>query len=93
MSAPHPIDVAADCVGSQSALASRLGVTKAAVHQWKLKGRQVPLEHCAAIEAATGGKVTRRELRPDDWPRIWPELIGADGAPAVPADVELRDAA
>ena len=23
------------------------------------------------------------DLRPDDWHRIWPELIGADGAPDV----------
>lgn len=23
------------------------------------------------------------DLRPDDWHRIWPELIGADGAPPV----------
>lgn len=39
------------------------------------------------IEQATGGAVRRWHLRPDDWARIWPELIGADGAPAVPADV------
>lgn len=28
--------------------------------------------------------VRRWELRPDDWYRIWPELIGAEGAPSVP---------
>ena len=26
------------------------------------------------------------DLRPEDWWRIWPELIGTDGAPAVPAE-------
>jgi DNA-binding transcriptional regulator YdaS (Cro superfamily) len=57
------------------ALASALGVSKGAVNQWKDQGRCVPLEHCVAIERATGGAVTRRDLRPDDWHRIWPELV------------------
>jgi DNA-binding transcriptional regulator YdaS (Cro superfamily) len=30
---------------------------------------------CVDIERATDGAVTRRELRPDDWQRIWPELV------------------
>lgn len=28
----------------------------------------------SAIERATDGAVTRRDLRPDDWHLIWPEL-------------------
>lgn len=28
----------------------------------------------SAIERATAGAVTRRDLRPDDWQSIWPEL-------------------
>lgn len=28
----------------------------------------------ALIESASKGAVTRKELRPDDWHRIWPEL-------------------
>lgn len=28
----------------------------------------------AALERATVGAVTRRDLRPDDWQAIWPEL-------------------
>lgn len=73
----HPIDRAASIVGSQQKLADVLGVTKGAVWQWKGEGRQVPIEHCAAIEAATNGAVTRRDLRPDDWLAIWPELAEA----------------
>lgn len=80
----HPIDSAAAIAGSQAALAMLLGVTKAAVNQWKDPSRRVPLEHCAAIEAATGGAVMRWALRPDDWHRIWPELVGQDGAPKAP---------
>lgn len=64
----HPIDKAAGILGSQVALANILGVTKAAVGQWKLEGRQVPAEHCPAIERATGGGVRCEELRADvDW--------------------------
>lgn len=29
----------------------------------------------AQLELNTGGKVTRKELRPDDWHLIWPELV------------------
>ena len=75
MNIKHPIDAAADIVGSQAALAGLLGVTKAAVNQWKTEGRRVPFEHCASIELKTAGKVTRRDLRPNDWWLHWPELI------------------
>ena len=70
----HPIDIAAYAVGSQQALAGELGVTKAAVWQWKLNRRQVPVVHCVRIEQITNKLVTRRDLRPDDWHLIWPEL-------------------
>lgn len=29
---------------------------------------------CSAIERASGGAVTRQDLRPHDWQDIWPEL-------------------
>lgn len=65
MTTPHPIDLAAKVVGSQAALAAVLGVTKAAVNQWKGEDRKVPAEHCPAIERATGGAVRCEDLRPD----------------------------
>lgn len=70
----HVIEKAARIVGSQSALATALGITKAAVWQWKTDGRSVPIEHCASIERLTSGAVTRQELRPDDYWLIWPDL-------------------
>lgn len=64
----HPIDRAASIVGSQVALAVLLGVTKAAVNQWKDDGRKVPAEHCPPIERATKGQVRCEDLRPDiEW--------------------------
>jgi DNA-binding transcriptional regulator YdaS (Cro superfamily) len=63
-----PLDKAADIVGSQSALAVSLGVTKSAVNQWKDEGRRVPAEKCPAIERLTKGAVRCEDLRPDvDW--------------------------
>ena len=70
----HPIDKAADIIGSQTALAAVLGVSKGAVSQWKDEDRRVPAAHCVAIEQHTKGAITRRDLRPDDWHLIWPEL-------------------
>lgn len=65
---------AADAVGGQAALASICGVTSQAVSQWVRGIRPIPVERCAVIERATNGVVTRRDLRPDDWHLIWPEL-------------------
>lgn len=44
----------------------------------------MPAERCYPIERHTGGAVRRWDLRPTDWWEIWPELIKAKGAPAVP---------
>jgi DNA-binding transcriptional regulator YdaS (Cro superfamily) len=64
----HPIDIAAALLGSQQALATALGVTRAAVSQWKDPDRRVPAEHCLVIQRLTGGKVTCQQLRPDmEW--------------------------
>lgn len=67
----NPIDTAAEVIGSQQALAVALGVTKAAVWQWK---KQVPVIYCLRIERLTAGKVSRKDLRPNDWHLIWPDL-------------------
>jgi len=59
----------------------------AQIRQWQHSyGDRVPSpENCTAIEQATGRRVMRWHLRPKDWHRIWPELIGAEGAPIVGA--------
>lgn len=74
----HPIHKACKIINTTlEGLGAILGVTKSAVHQWTNPDRDVPVEHCFAIEQATGGKVTRRDLRPNDWQKIWPELSDA----------------
>lgn len=43
-------------------------------------------ELAVCVERESAGAVTRRDLRPDDWHRIWPELV-TEEHPA-PADVK-----
>jgi DNA-binding transcriptional regulator YdaS (Cro superfamily) len=71
----HPVDKAAKALGlSLEGLGALLGVTKGAVSQWKSPGRAVPVEHCLTIEKLTHGAVTRRDLRPKDFHKFWPDL-------------------
>lgn len=74
---------AVDELGGQAALAVAVGVKQQHVWNWLNRNGAVPADRCAAIEQATGRAVMRWDLRPDDWHRIWPELIGQPGAPAV----------
>lgn len=79
MTSEEALSKAADIAGSMQALGEQLGVTKGAVGQWKLPGRQVPAEHCPAIERITGGVVRCEDLRPDvDW-----QVIRSSGRRAV----------
>ncbi|MGB4064225.1 MAG: helix-turn-helix domain-containing protein [Azonexus sp.] len=71
----NAIQKSCEIVGSQKALADFVGVTPGAVNQWMSGLRPVPVERCPAIELSTSGQVTRRDLRPDDWHLIWPELV------------------
>ncbi len=81
------LERAGAAVGGLAKLAENIGQSTQTVSNWRVRG--VPLLHCAAIELATGGTVTRRDLRPNDWWRIWPELVTNDH----PIPAEARDAA
>jgi DNA-binding transcriptional regulator YdaS (Cro superfamily) len=71
--------------GAGAALAKALGVHPVMVSQWAAGTKVVPLERCMDMERSTAGAVRRWDLRPHDWPRFWPELIGTEGAPDVPS--------
>lgn len=55
-------------------LARKIHVSEVMISLWRNNKRSVPIVHCVAIERATGGAVTRKDLRPNDWQDIWPEL-------------------
>lgn len=75
----HPLQLAIDVAGSMTALATHLGITKAAVHQWGLPGRRVPAEYCPLIEKLTDGALICETIRPDV---AWHVVRGMD-APEV----------
>lgn len=60
--------------GAAKALAAAIGAASSDVSDWAHGHRPVPVHRCVPIERATEGAVTRRELRPDDWQLLWPEL-------------------
>ncbi|HEV2612515.1 MAG TPA: Cro/CI family transcriptional regulator [Noviherbaspirillum sp.] len=64
--------------GRGANIASVLNVAPQQVYQWASGSRSIPVERCVEIEHATEGAVTRRDLRPDDWQRIWPELAATN---------------
>lgn len=71
----------------QAAFAAKCGTSIGYLRKALSAGQLTSPERCVLIEQITKGAVSRRHLRPDDWHRIWPELIGTDGAPAIPQEV------
>ena len=67
--------------GRQVQLARLLGVKPPVVNAWLSHRRPLPLRHAAAIERFTGGAITRKQMFPDDWDRIWPELATDTDSP------------
>lgn len=60
--------------GRSLAIAQAVGVSPPVVSNWATGKKGIPLERCVQIERGTNGAVTRRDLRPNDWQKIWPEL-------------------
>ena len=53
-------------------VARQIGISPQLLDNWLDRG--VPVLRCADVERVSGGFVSRKKLRPDDWQRIWPEL-------------------
>ena len=79
-----PIQRAVRLCGGPTKTARLLGVTQQAVRFWRDGERQFPVEKCSLLEQLTGGKVTRQQLRPHDWPVIWPELAAKSVEHSMP---------
>jgi len=59
------IEKAIRIYGSQSALAAAIGFSQVAVSNWLRNKKRIRAEAAVAIQQATNGKVSCRELRPD----------------------------
>lgn len=59
---------------TQVAFAEMTGVSAGMVNQWVTGYRPVSPEKSVLIEQITKGEVSRKELHPNTWAGIWPEL-------------------
>lgn len=63
-------------VADQNAMAALCKTTVGYLRKSCCVNQKLGAELCVSIEQATDGAVTRKDLRPDDWQKIWPELEG-----------------
>lgn len=71
--------------GGSTEFAEQIGISTVYLSQLAARqdGREPSPELAVRIERESGGAVRRWDLRPGDWHRIWPELVGRRGAPRV----------
>ncbi|MNL26837.1 helix-turn-helix protein [compost metagenome] len=60
--------------GTAASLAKAIGVSPSYLSQMASGLSPISAERCVAIERETLGAVRRKDLMPDCWDRIWPEL-------------------
>lgn len=66
--------------GAATRLAESLDISLSHLSQMAAGTSAISPARCVAIEQATAGAVTRQDLRPDDWMKIWPELAAKKAA-------------
>ena len=76
------------------ALAEALRVDEQYLYQCLSGRKDMKPAEAVRIERESEQRLRRWQLRQSDWHLIWPDLIGTEGAPAVPmAKEEASDAA
>lgn len=70
----------------QADFAERCGTTVGYMRKVCSVGGLLREKVCALAEVHSGSAVTRKDLRPDDWADIWPELR------ALPNDIAMETA-
>lgn len=61
-------------IESASSLSRRINVPNVSISNWANGKRPIPIKWMTIIESETKGQVSRKDMRPDDWHEIWPEL-------------------
>ncbi|MDW3204602.1 MAG: Cro/CI family transcriptional regulator [Alphaproteobacteria bacterium] len=72
---------AVEIVGGVNVLAARVGIAVQNFYQWK----EIPPRRVLAIEAATGGRISRYRMRPDIYP---PGDVAGHGGEAAQGEGE-----
>ncbi len=71
---------------AREAFAKRCGTTLGHMRNTIYEdGKFLSVPVCVAVERESGRKVRRWDLRPNDWPSLWPELTSRRNAPEVSA--------
>lgn len=65
--------------------ASRCGTTWPFLRNVAYGYRVLGEKACVRVESESMGEVSRKDLRPDDWHEIWPELIQQQRSSNEPA--------
>jgi hypothetical protein len=79
----------------RGALAQELGIDPLYLYQLLTGRREMEPKAAVRLEQRSGLRLRLRRwhLRAKTWHEVWPELIGAEGAPPVPHAAEANDAA
>lgn len=70
-------------VNDQAAFARRVGTSIGYLRKAMSVGQTLGEKLCNLIERESGGAVSRKCLRPNDWQDIWPDLVQVDTAQGV----------
>lgn len=60
--------------GAAARLAAQLDVSASFLSQMAAGDAAISNKRCVLLETLTDGAVSRKDLHPDDWMEIWPEL-------------------
>lgn len=72
--------------GRAKALAAKIGISPSFLSQIAAGTAPANPGRCVAIEVATNGQVSRKDLRPNDWRDIWPDEF------TLPSELRRADA-
>jgi DNA-binding transcriptional regulator YdaS (Cro superfamily) len=72
----------------RSAIAERVGINAQYLYQCLTGRRDMDPAQAVEVERQSKKAIRRWDLRRNDWWRVWPELVGAKGAPEPTAPAE-----
>jgi len=77
---------------ARTAFATACGTSVGYLRKAVSSGQLLNAATCVAVERESNGEVVRKDLRPDDWRDIWPELAPSCAATAATTVTPLNHA-